>query len=272
MNASVRSSKSHLYHAAPVLKILHLSRDDNPILLRRNAMRFAVLCLAIFVSTLAQGVAAPSEELVLIRLKYTVDHSSHYNDWNAKGFARVLHNVSEALRRATSVKTAKVPKTLTLEDPDIFSCPFIFMIGHYSPIFNKKEIVNLREHLTKGGFILATSCCGNDSFTKGFEREMKKVFPNKELKLLPPEHPVFSTFYTIENVRCLFGISEDNKKIKPPPIRGIDIEGRTVVILSPYALSCGWTRRSTCIKSCRRFETEDAFKIGINTIIYALTH
>jgi len=55
-------------------------------------------------------------------------------------------------------------------------------------------------------------------------------------------------------------------------IRGIDIDGRTVVIFSPYALTCGWTRRATCISSCKRFATEDAFKIGINIIIYALTH
>ncbi len=232
----------------------------------------AVLSLAVVTGVLAEPARAQSRQLVPARLKYTVDHSSHPNDWNAKGFAGVLCNVSEALSQATSVKAAKDPNTLTLEDPDIFSHPLLFMAGHYGPILNESEITNLREHLTKGGFLLATSCCGNDSFTKTFYREMKKVFPDKEFEPLPPEHPVFHTFYTIEKVRCLFGAGEENEKIKPPPLRGIDIEGRTVVIFSPYALTCGWTRRSNCIASCIRFATEDAFKIGINAIIYALTH
>jgi len=235
-------------------------------------MRIAVLSFVVLVGVLAQPAPAPDQELVLIRLKYTVDHSAHPNDWNAKGFARVLYNVSEALSRATSVKAAKDPIVLTLEGPDIFSCPFLFMTGHYGPILNEREIANLREHLIKGGFLLATSCCGNESFTKAFEREMKKVFPDNELKPLPPEHPVFHTFYTIEKAKCLFGASETNERIERPLLRGIDIEGRTVVILSPYALTCGWTRRATCISSCKRFATEDAFKIGLNIIIYALTH
>jgi len=237
-------------------------------------MRIAALSLAVLMGVLAQPALAPSQELVLIRLKYTVDHSSRRNDndWNAKGFARVLYNVSEALSRATSVKAAKDPNVLTLDDPAIFSYPFLFMTGHFGCRFNESEVVNLREHLTKGGFLLATSCCGNESFTKAFEREMKKVFPDKELKPLPPEHPVFHTFYTIEKAKCLFGASETNERIERPLLRGIDIEGRTVVILSPYALTCGWTRRATCISSCKRFATEDAFKIGINVIIYALTH
>lgn len=232
----------------------------------------AVLSLAVVTGVVAAPARAQSRQLVLARLKYTVDRSSRPNDWNAKGFARVLCNVSEALSQATSVKVAKDPNTLTLEDPDIFLRPFLFMAGHYGPILNESEIANLREHLSKGGFLLATSCCGNDLFTKAFGREMKKVFPDKELEPLAPEHPVFHTFYTIEKVRCLFGAGEENVKIKAPPLRGIDIEGRTVVIFSPYALTCGWTRRPRCIGSCVRFGIEDAFKIGINAIIYALTH
>jgi len=236
-------------------------------------MRIAAL-LAALVSVLAQAAATPGEELVLIRIQYTVDSTnpSRRNDWNAKGFGRVLCNVSEALNRATSVKAARDPKVLTLEDPGLFSYPFLFMTGHFGCRLNEGEVVNLREHLTKGGFLFAAACCGNESFTKAFEGEMKKVFPNKELKLLPPEHPVFHTFYTIEKAKCLFGASEASERIERPPLRGIDVDGRTVVILSPYALTCGWTRKATCIDSCKRVATEDAFKIGINVIIYALTH
>ena len=101
---------------------------------------------------------------------------------------------------------------------------------------------------------------------------MRKVFPDNKLKPLPPEHPVFHTFYTVEQAKCLSGASESGARTERPLLRGIDVDGRTVVIFSPMALTCGWTRRATCTATCKRFATDDAFKLGINVIIYALTH
>ena len=243
-------------------------RGKTPIAARKCDILFIVFSLAI----LARPALAPDQELVLVRLKYTVDHGSRPNDWNAKGFGNVLCNVSEALSRATSVNTATDPSVFTLGDPSIFSHPFLFMAGHYGPVLNEEEVVNLREHLTKGGFLFATSCCGNASFTRNLEREMRKVFPDNELKPLPPEHPVFQTFYAIEEAKCLFGTNETDARMERPQLRGIDVDGRTVAIFSPLALTCGWTRRATCTASCKRFATGDAFRIGVNVIIYALTH
>ena len=75
--------------------------------------------------------------------------------------------------------------------------------------------------------------------------------------------------YEIEEVECFTGSKETRE---PPTLRGIEIEGRIVMILSPRALTCGWTRRATCGSNCKRLAADDAFKTGINVIIYALTH
>ncbi|UCF15386.1 MAG: DUF4159 domain-containing protein [Phycisphaerales bacterium] len=267
MNASTRPRECRRCNAArtPNMPGLH---GDRPTATRKRAILVVVFSLA----ALARPAVAPDQELVLVRLRYKVDHNSRPNDWNAKGFGKVLNNVSEALTQATSVKTARDPSVFGVGDPDIFSYPFLFMVGHYGPILNEAEAENLREHLTKGGFLLATSCCGNGSFTRNFEREMRRLFPENELKPLPPEHPVFRTFYTIEEATRLVGANETNARKERPLLRGIDVDGRTVVILSPVALTCGWTRRATCTATCKRYATEDAFKIGVNVIIYAMTH
>ena len=86
------------------------------------------------------------------------------------------------------------------------------------------------------------------------------------------EHPVYRVFYPLAGVRCYTGADESNVSTEHTPLRGIAIDGRTAVILSPRALTCGWTRRSSCIRSCRRIATEDAFKLAVNIILYALTH
>lgn len=237
----------------------------------RPPVRIALLLFVLLIGRSARGQPVSGEEVVLVRLKYTVDSEAAgaANDWNAKEFGKVLQNLSETLNGTTTVRTAREPVVLTLESPEIFLYPFLFMTGHHGCRLNEAEVANLREHLTKGGFLLATACCGNEPFAKCFEREMKKVFPDADLKVIPPDHPVYHSFYTIQEVKLFFGASQ---RAEGPSLKGIDIDGRTAVILSPYALTCGWTKQGTCGASCRRIAAVDAFKMGVNIVIYALTY
>ena len=93
-----------------------------------------------------------------------------------------------------------------------------------------------------------------------------------QLEILKPEHPAYHVFYRIEKVTRYTGSDRSNRTSEKFPFKGITVDGRTVVILSPYALTCGWTRRSNCISSCKRIATDDAFKLGVNAVMYGLTH
>ena len=221
-----------------------------------------------------RGAPGPGEELTLVRVKYTVDTNDprRREDWNAKAFAHVLRNVSSLLNQTISIHTAAEPKVLTLEDGGLFSYPFLFMAGHFGVVLKDSEVVRLRQHLTKGGFLLATACCGNPSFTRCFTREMKRVFPEAELKRLPPEHLVYRTLYTIDSVTCLSGAGLSRRHRERAPLQGIEINGRLTVVFSPKALTCGWTQNGTCIPSCERIAPEDARKIAANIVVFALTH
>ena len=185
--------------------------------------------------------APPEHEVVLVRVQYTVDsqHAGRTNDWNAKGFAKILYNVSEAASQATTVDVASAPKTLTLEDPELARYPFLVMVGHYGVTLNEEEVSALRIHLSRGGFLLATACCGNGSFARRFEREMKKVFPERPLDTLPPEHDIYKVFHDIHGVTCFVGPnnSKANRRVEPALLRGIELEGRTAVVFSRYMQS-----------------------------------
>ena len=238
------------------------------------ASRWVMLWCMLLVGVTLRGAPAPGEELTLVRVKYTVDTNDprHREDWNAKAFAHVLCNVSSQLSQTISIHTAPEPKVLTLEDGELPSYPFLFMAGHFGVVFKDSEVLRLREHLTKGGFLLATACCGNPSFARSFAREMKRVFPKAELKPLPPEHLVYRSLYAIESVTCLSGADLSNPHQERAPLQGIEINGRVAVIFSPKALTCGWTQSGTCIPSCERIAPEDARKLAANIVVFALTH
>jgi len=176
------------------------------------------------------------------------------------------------LNQTVSIQIAPEPKVLTLTDGELASYPFLFMAGHFGAVLSDSEVIRLREHLTKGGFLLATACCGNPSFTRRFEREMKRVLPEAKLEPLPPEHLVYRALYAIESVTCLSGADLSHQRRERAPLQGIAINGRLAVVFSPKALTCGWTESGTCISSCERIAPEDARKIAANIVVFALTH
>ena len=237
-------------------------------------LRVSILLLTLLAAATVRPAPTSEQELVLVRIQYTVDTQDNRqrNDWNAKDFAHVLENVSGLLNQTTSVQASPEPKVLELTDEALFSYPFLFMAGHHGLVLSEAEVERLRIHLTKGGFLLATACCGNTRFADSFEREMKKVLPSQKLAVIRREHLVYRSLYTLTTIHCLSGEAGTDSRFEPTPLKGIELDGRLAVIFCPQALTCGWANSGKCIASCRRIAPDDARKIAANVVVYSLTH
>lgn len=88
------------------------------------------------------------------------------------------------------------PATVEPGSTDIFQYPFIHMTGHGNVFFSEDDAHNLRIYLLSGGFLHIDDNYGMNEFIK---RELKKVFPEKELIELPASHPIFSTEFPFTN-------------------------------------------------------------------------
>lgn len=93
-----------------------------------------------------------------------------------------------------NIGTALFPQPVPVEpgSSDIFRFPFIHMTGHGNVFFNEEEVENLRNYLLSGGFLHIDDNYGMNEYIR---RELKKLFPDKELEELPAEHPIFSAAY-----------------------------------------------------------------------------
>jgi hypothetical protein len=199
---------------------------------------------------------------------FFVGRLKHGGDWNSD--LDGLQNLMLEADRETKVKVNfKVADVDPLKS-DLFSYPFLYMSGHDSFSFTDAERTNLREYLTRGGFLLADSCCGRAAFDQSFRKEMAKVFPNKKLEALPPDSEICGIRYKLDSV----GYSPRSLAIEPgltaPRLEGIEFDGKLVVVYSKYDLGCGWERIPH--PHTVAVEMDDSFKLGINSIIYAMTH
>lgn len=97
-----------------------------------------------------------------------------------------------------NLQTSIAPKPETVEpgSTDIFQFPFIHMTGHGNVYFSEEDALNLRSYLMSGGFLHIDDNYGMNEFIR---RELKKVFPDKELEELPASHPIFSSEYNFSN-------------------------------------------------------------------------
>lgn len=193
----------------------------------------------------------------LARLKYG-GGGDWYND------PSMIPNMHQFLRSRTNLHTAKEEARVSLMDEALFAYPVLFMTGHGRISFSEQEAQRLRAYLLNGGFLFADDDYGMDEH---FRREMKKVFPDKELLDIPFSHPVFHALYAFTS-----GLPKIHEHDGGPP-RGFGYfhEGRLVVFYAFNTnISDGWADPD--VHGDPPEKREQALRMGANIIIHALTH
>lgn len=153
-------------------------------------------------------------------------------DWYANPTS--LPNLIQFCNENLGTKIEPDPVTVEPGSTAIFDYPFCHMTGHGNVVFSKAERQNLRAYLESGGFLHIDDNYGMSPYIR---REIKKLFPDQELKELPATHPIFSTFHTFPN--GLPKIHEHDGL--PPQAFGIILEGRLVLLFTYESdLGDGW--------------------------------
>ncbi len=198
-----------------------------------------------------------SYDLSLARVRYG-GGGDWYND------PCILPNLAKVISERTPIDVAPEEVVVSLLDPSLFKYPFLFMTGHGKVVFSKEEARSLRRYLEQGGFLYVDDDYGLDRW---FRREIKKVFPERKLVEIPWEHPIYHCFYDFPD-----GLPKIHRHDgKPPQGFGIFL-GRRLVVFYTYEtnISDGWADPEVHNDPPRK--REEAFRMGINIVMYALTH
>jgi hypothetical protein len=176
-------------------------------------------------------------------------------------FGKILSEVSLV---PTSLGGGNV---LRIEDPELFKYPVAYMVepGYWRP--TDAQVAALGTWLRKGGFLIIDDFAGNQWFS--FEEQMARVLPGHRLVKLEASHPVFDSFFRIASLEMthpyygapseFYGIFEDN-----------DPDGRLMVMVNyNNDIAEYWEWSDTDFAPIEL--TNEAYKLGVNYVIYALT-
>ncbi|MBY8961372.1 DUF4159 domain-containing protein [Flavobacterium sp. D11R37] len=209
-----------------------------------------LLCILLLIPVLAMA-----QEIAV--LKY-----SGGGDWY--GNPTSLPNLAKFCNQNISTKLNTRTATVEAGSPELFSYPFVHMTGHGNVVFNDNDVVNLRNYLTSGGFLHIDDNYGMDQYIR---REIKKIFPDKELVQVPVSHEIFKGPFSFP--KGLPKIHEHDNKT--PQAWGIFIEGRLVLLYTLETdLGDGWEDQE--VHNDPKEVREKALKMGANIVNYAFNN
>jgi len=183
-------------------------------------------------------------------------------DWYANPSS--LTNLLNAINERTTIRAAPREEVVEITDAKLFEHPYIYMTGHGNVRFTDEEVKIMRTYFAAGGFLHADDNYGMDTT---FRREVKKIFPDSPLVELPFDHPIYNSFYDFPS--GLPKIHEHDGK--PAQGFGVFYENRLVIF---YTYECdlgdGW--EDTDVHNDPPEKREQALRMGINIVMYYLTH
>ena len=174
-----------------------------------------------------------------------------------------IPNLLNYLNKNTAISTNLEEIRIKLTDEDANQHPYLYLTGHGNINFSDDEVIALRSILMNNGFLHADDNYGMDD---SFRREIKRVFPNKDLVPLPYTHRLFHSYYSFPN-----GLPKVHEHDGTPPQALALFEGERIILLYTYEsdLGDGWENES--VHQDPWPVREAALKMGVNIIYFALT-
>lgn len=142
---------------------------------------------------------------------------------------------------------------------DLFNYPFVHMTGHGNVVFSPSEAENLRNYCYGGGFLHIDDNYGMDEFIRV---ELKKVFPDKELIELPPNHPIFHQKYNFNGLPKIH--EHDDKRSQAFAI----IENGRIVCLYTFETDLGDGWEDPQVHNDPPSKRQQALEMGANIMQY----
>lgn len=178
-------------------------------------------------------------------------------------------NMQLMLNEFTAMRAATAGSNVfDLEDPGIFKNPVLYVSepGYWS--VTEEGAANLRAYLLKGGLLIF------DDFEArqwdNMARQMDRVLPNAQWHEIDGAHPIFSTFFYVEDIYVPHPLVRVTPRYMA--IFEDDDPGKRIMVLANHNSDLAEYWEYAARGYFPVDPTNDAFRLGINYLIYGVTY
>jgi hypothetical protein len=217
-----------------------------------------------------------------LRLKYDGTSGNCYYQgepsW-AHGFGYTQYGTAEShlmsiMQEITSLRPhLDATNVLGLESPDLFKYPVSFLVEAGFLTITDGEATNLRKYLTRGGFLIIDDSRndGRGSSWYNMEAGLRKVLPKMQVQPLPITHPIFHSYFDIPSFNIIPQAYDRGQPEFYAIFEGNDPKKRLMVLINfGQDMSQYWEFSPQGLYPVPA--GQEAYKLGVNYLFYALTH
>jgi hypothetical protein len=223
--------------------------------------------------------AAYDGRFTFVRVSYEVGPGGYWYrgepSW-AHGYPIAERNLMQIMNEVSflGANDAQI-NTLRLDDPELFKYPVAYIIEVSWWQMTDGEAAALRAYMEKGGFVIVDDFKQTGDFGslgwEPFEANMQRVLPGVRFHDMNASHPIFHSFFEIDNL----DIVPQAYNAGQPIFRGVyednDPSKRLMMIVNYNTdVSQYWEWSGTGLRPID--DTNEAYKLGVNYIVYGLTH
>ncbi len=215
------------------------------------------------------GKAEYDGRFSFVRLRYgpTGDQFMRREPTWAHDFPRADFHFMKILGEITFTRTfVDQGNILRLDDPDLALFPIAYMSEPGFWTMGEEEMAGLRAYLQKGGFVIFDDF--RENHMDNLVAQMRRVLPQATWRPLDATHPIFHSFFEINSLDVegyygpaeWTGIFEDNDPAK------------RLMAVANYNHDLGemWEFSDTGMLPID--VSNEAYKFGVNYVVYAMTH
>lgn len=169
-----------------------------------------------------------------------------------------------------------------LTDAALFRCPFTIASDVGTMGLKEQEAARLRDYLLKGGFLWVDDFWGSAAWAQ-WTREIRRALPEFPIVDVPDDHPIRHQLYWVKELPQVTNINSWRRWGGDTRERGADSpfanfrmiadgKGRIMVVMTHNTdIGDSWEREGEDHEFFLQF-SPDGYAVGVNVLIYAMTH
>lgn len=184
---------------------------------------------------------------------------------------------SQGVRRLSRIHARSEYQVVDLDSDEVYNWPWIYAVetGHWA--LTDDQCKKLRDYLNRGGFLMTDDFHGTFEW-QVFMESMSRVFPDRPVVELENDDPIFHVLFDLQDrvqvpgvAALMRGVTYEYDGIEPRWRAIKDDKGRVLVaICHNMDLGDAWEHADN--PAYPEKMTSLAYRIGLNYIIYSMTH
>ena len=210
----------------------------------------------------------PETEFVMARWHYTAG-------WGGGGWSHdyptAEEHILQIMKEVTGINVERLSyRVVELSSPEIFEYPFAYVSEPGEMLLTEQEVVNLREYISRGGFVMIDDFGGQGQGPVEFETfrdNLIRAFPDRDMFVLRDDHSILNTFYEIDSIQTVHPMSGVKSVFY-----GYPGEKDELSMIVCYANDVGDYWEWSAEGLYGNAPTNDAYRLGVNYLVYEMTH